>query len=52
MPHYQELTEVDGTIIASWKLIKYSSFKAMIFEEAQEAHSLKSQILLKAATMH
>lgn len=45
MLNYQELTEVDGTIRISWKLVKYSIVKAAIFEEAQEAQDLKSKIV-------
>lgn len=49
MLNYQELTEVDGTIRISWKLVKYSIVKAAIFEEAQEAQDLKSRKLFKTA---
>ena len=46
IPHYQELTVVDGIIVALWKFMKYSSAEAAIFQEAQEANGLKSRKLL------
>lgn len=50
LPKYQEFSEIDGTILALWKLMKYSSVKAAIFQEVQQANGKKVQKLLKAAT--
>ena len=50
LPKYQELCEIDGTILVLWKLVKYSSVKAAIFQVAQQADGKKVRKLLKAAT--
>ena len=52
MLNYEELTDVDGTILVLWKLMKYSIFKAAIVQETQEAQDLKSRKLLIEARLH
>ena len=49
MLNYEELTDVDGTILVLWKLMKYSIFIAAIVQETQEAQDLKSRKLFKTA---
>ena len=47
---FEPLTEVDSTILAVWKMMKYSSVKSAVFGAAQSAAGKKSVKLLKCAT--
>ena len=49
LPKYQELREVDGTILALWKLMNYSSAYSAIFQGAQQSDGKKVQKIPKAA---
>lgn len=42
IPNHKCLKEVDASIIAVWKLMKYSSVKAAVFGEAQSAEGKKN----------
>ena len=37
MLQFKQLREVDATVLALWKAFKYSSIKASVFNNAQEA---------------
>ena len=49
MPQFKQLREADTTILALWKAFKYSSVKAAVFNDAQEAESSEKLKLLKAS---
>ena len=50
IPHYWKLLELDGVLLLLWKMLKYRPIKQAIFEQAQEASSLKPLKVLKACT--
>ena len=50
MPRFQCLSEVDASILAVWKAMKYSSVKSAVFNERQAAEGLQKMKLLKCAT--
>ena len=50
IPCYQNLLELDGVLFSLWKMLKYSSIKQAIFEQAQEASNIKPLKVLKACT--
>ena len=49
---FKALVNVDSIIIKVWKLMKYSSVKAAVYEEAQDALGQEKRKLLKRAATH
>ena len=45
----QNAATVDATVLALWKAFKYSSIKASVFSNAQEAEGFEKLKLLKAS---
>ena len=50
MPQFKCLSEVDASILAVWKAMKYSSVKSAVFNKHQTAEGLHKMKLLKCAT--
>ena len=44
MPQFKQLREADTTVLALWKAFKYSSIKATVFNDAQEAEGLEKSL--------
>lgn len=49
LPRFQVLRDVDCVILSCWKMMKYSSVKRAVFDDAQETFGEKKRKLLKAA---
>ena len=50
MPRFKQLREVDATVLALWKVFKYSSIKASVFNAPQEAEGLE-KLKLRTASL-
>ena len=49
MLQFKQLREFDATVLVLWKAFKYSSIKASVFNNAQEAEGFEKLKLLKAS---